>query len=92
MRWCATSITSVGLITVVLGCGDPIPQRQITITEDQGMNSGPWGPVPVDASRLPPGSVQGRVDGIDGDGNPVSTLKIFPNVPVKILIVPATQP
>ena len=74
------------------GCGDRVAIRSITITEGLGGNSGAWGPVEVDTSQLPPDSVEHRVDRIDECGNPVSELRIFPNRPIKIMIVPATGP
>src|SRR5947207_3254326 len=78
-------------LAVGCGCGDRAAYRSITITEMRGVGSGAWGPIEVDTSQLA-GIERGRVEHADGCGNPSSELRLFPNRPIKIMIVPATQP
>jgi hypothetical protein len=73
------------------GCGDLVASRSITITEMRGVDSGAWGSIEVDTSQLP-GVERGRSERADGCGNPISELRLFPNRPIKIMIVPGTQP
>ncbi|MDB5325735.1 MAG: hypothetical protein JWM57_1304 [Phycisphaerales bacterium] len=86
---------AIGFLLVTLaigcGCGDRAAYRSITITEMRGVDSGAWGPIEVDTSQLP-GIERGRAEHADGCGNPISELRLFSNRPIKIMIVPATQP
>lgn len=87
-------LTALTLGICGCGCGDRAASRQLTIVEVGGVSSGEWGPMVVDTSQLPPGSVRSRSENDKSSGcySPKSILQIFPNCPIKVLIVPATQP
>jgi hypothetical protein len=88
----------IGLIVIVLalgagcGCGDRWGSREIRLTEMRGTSSGPWGPIEVDTSQLPHDAVLKRMEKENSCGEPITELQIFPNQPIKIVIVPTTQP
>ncbi len=74
------------------GCylGDRAADRTLTIYQMQTTQTY-IGPFQIDASRLPPDAIESRVDrGTEGD--PVTSITLKQDYPVKILLVPATQP
>ncbi len=63
-----------------------------TLQVSQLQSTGRLGAFAVDTSRLPPGVVVERNDGTDRHGCPVTSLKLDTGYPVRIVLVPATQP
>ena len=76
---------------VVSGCVDPVATRKLNIVEVRGVDSGTWAALELDTSAVPSASVQRR-ERTDGVGQPISEVRLFANQPVKLLLVPATQP
>jgi hypothetical protein len=74
------------------GCffGDRAADRTLEIYQVQDRTSY-TGQFQIDASRLPPGAIESRVDSGD-QGDPVTSLTIACRYPVRVLLVPATQP
>lgn len=78
------------LILTGCGCGDRAATRHLTIVEARGPYS--VGAFDVDTSQLPPGAVEELHERQDGCGEPYTLLRLSPDRPVKIIIVPATKP
>jgi hypothetical protein len=90
------AVMFVGLLTVSVfvsgcGCGDRAAIRQVQLTELYGSNSGPWGPIEVDLSQLPADAVLSRVEKNGSCGAPITEIRIQPNQPFKVVIVPIAQ-
>src|SRR2546425_5021977 len=88
----ATGLMAATLFVCGCGCGDRAAIRQLQLTEMFGSNSGPWGPIEVDLSQLPPGAVKKRVEKEGTCGAPITELQIFPNHPIKVVIMPKSPP
>lgn len=92
---CPIARIVAALISFVLlagcGCGDTPATRQLQITEYVGWPSGS-GPIIVDFAQLPPGSVEKRIERKDACGHPITELRIGANCPIKVVLVPMTQP
>jgi hypothetical protein len=91
------TITWIGLLPLLAslagcGCGDRWGSRELRLMEMRGTGSGPWGPIEVDMSQLPPDATLKRVEKQGSCGSPIVELQIFANRPIKIVIVPTTQP
>ncbi|HVT89358.1 MAG TPA: hypothetical protein VHD56_10935 [Tepidisphaeraceae bacterium] len=85
----------IGLCTVLIflsgcSCGDVAGSREMRLTELRGTNSGPWGPIEVDTSQLPADMVLKRVEKKGTCGTSITELQIFPNRPIKVVIMPST--
>ena len=92
MRIVTYAISLASLICAAgCGCGDTVAQRRLLLTEDRGISSGAWGPFEIDASQLP-AAVYQRIEKRDACGNPVTELRISPNRPIKVVLMPSTQP
>ena len=81
---------NLAMLPVLLTTGCPLDRaadRTLTIYQYQTTGSG-TGPFTVDTSRLPADAVQRRID----DANSVETITVNQNYPVRVLLVPATQP
>ena len=75
------------------GCGDTVAARKLVLTEHRGVSSGDdWGPFIIDTSQLPPDAISKRVEKKDVCGGPITELLIFPNRPIKIVLMPTAQP
>jgi len=74
------------------GCihGDRAADRILTIYQMQDMRTD-TGSFQIDASRLPPDAIESRVDR-GSNGDPVTSITLKQDYPVKIMLVPATQP
>ena len=86
------SVAAVFVIAGTFGCVDPVATRRIELIETRGVGSGTWGPFKIDISQLPPDAVSGFSEKTDGLDNWTTHLRVFANRPIKIMIVPATQP
>jgi hypothetical protein len=71
------------------GCGDRIATRRIEIVE---LGRGVTYPIEVDASRISQDSNVERSEKTDDCGSPSSVLRIYPKQPIRIILVPSTQP
>jgi hypothetical protein len=73
------------------GClGDRAADRTLTIYQLQSTETY-TGQFQIDTSQLPPGAVEMRVDD-DSEGVPVTSLTIDQQYPIRVVLVPATQP
>jgi hypothetical protein len=74
------------------GCflGTPVAKRGIEIRQDKHIGQS-LGPFEVDTSALPAGAVTVQPDRDDRNGD-IQRLEISGQIPVKIIIVPATRP
>jgi len=80
------------LVIVLAGCDHNLStKRYLNITEVCGVSSGPWGPLELDTSQVPSASVI-RTEEKDIYGDPVTTIRLMANRPVKLFLAPATQP
>jgi hypothetical protein len=87
--------TTIGLATVMTallmgGCGDRAADRTLTIYQIQSTKTY-TGQFQIDTSQLPSGAVKTRVD-TGGQGDPVSSITIDQNCPIRIVLVPVKQP
>jgi hypothetical protein len=81
---------AVALVSIC-GCGDMVDTRKLSITEMRGYSEG-WGPLELDASRAPVVGGVHRVERRNWLGQPVTEVRFTATQPVKLLLVPATQP
>lgn len=88
----AQIVVGIFVAAITVGCVDPITVRRLELTEARGVDSGTWGPIELDTSQLPQDAVSDYKEQTDGLNNWVTTVRIFPNRPIKIVIMPATQP
>jgi hypothetical protein len=91
MKYCSR-VLKLTILVAALGlsacnCGDTVAVRTLNITQWRGNQT--WGPYEVDVA---PSLVESRKEHQDGCGNPVTELQLATTQPVKIMIVPATQP
>ena len=85
-----TAITILVLCTT--GCLFDDREADRTFQISQAQSTGRVGAFAVDTSRLPPGVVAERTDSTNRYGSPVTSLKLETGFPVRIVLVPATQP
>jgi hypothetical protein len=76
------------------GCGDRVFTRDLVIVDHRGDDSHYAHPIEVDTSQLGPDAVESRKDGNASwvCYEPHTVIKLRPTVPIKVLIVPASQP
>ena len=94
LRTVGTTVIGFALALIAGCCGDMRFSRELVIVDHRGEDSRYAHPIEVDTSQLDAGAVESRKD---GDGSwwcyePKTVMHISPNVPIKVLIVPASQP
>jgi hypothetical protein len=87
----------VGVVLFLLsgcGCGDGRFSRELVIIDHRGDDSHYAHPIEVDTSQLGPDAVESCKDGNASwmCYEPQTVMHISPKVPIKVLIVPASQP
>ena len=83
------------LLVLIAGCcGDTRFSRELVIVDHRGDNTRYANPIEVDTSQLDSDAVESRKDGNASWWCyvPKTELHLSPKVPIKVLIVPASQP
>ena len=76
------------------GCGDRVFSREVVIIDHRGDGSQYAHPIEVDTSQLGPAAVKSRRDENASRmcDEPRTVIELRSTVPIKVLIVPASQP
>jgi len=92
MQRILVTVAAAGLLVSASGCffGDRVATRTIEIRQDKSTETY-RGPFEIDTSQLPQGAVTSHQEE-DRWGNPVTKVSVDANQPVRIVLVPATQP
>ena len=91
MLFTCARLGAMTLLLNISGCfiGTPAADRTLEIRQTQSTDNY-TGEFKIDASQLPPDAIESRVE--DGRTGPKTFLKVKQGYPVKVLLVPATQP
>ena len=97
MRRTTATVLPGGVVLFLLsgcGCGDREFTRDLVIIDHRGDDSHYAHPIEVDTSQLGPDAVRSRKDGNASwmCYEPHTVIDLRSTVPIKVLIVPASQP